>query len=143
MIKLMPIDYRKYPKDWKKVIRPAIMKRANNRCEQCGLKHYQVGYREGSWFTPARGNIYVDAAGNGELSYKEAKELIEHHNNFSERKLIIIVLTIAHLDNNVNNNDYSNLQALCQSCHNRMDVDFRKENRKATLNKKKGLIEMF
>jgi len=139
----MPIDYKKYPKDWKTVIRPAIMKRAKNRCEQCGLKHYQVGHREGYWFTPTGGNAHHDAAGNGELSYKEAKELIAHHNSICEDKLIIIVLTVAHLDNDVKNNDYSNLQALCQSCHNRMDIDYRKQNRKATLNKKKGVIEMF
>ena len=29
----MPIDYKKYPPNWKKVIRPRILRRANNKCE--------------------------------------------------------------------------------------------------------------
>ena len=34
----MPIDYKKYPKNWKSEIRPSILKRANNCCEFCGVK---------------------------------------------------------------------------------------------------------
>jgi len=41
-----------------------------------------------------------------------------------------IVLTIAHLDHDLNNNSYFNLQALCQRCHNRHDIKFRVANRK-------------
>jgi len=29
----MPVDYSKYPKDWKTVIRPRILERAQHRCE--------------------------------------------------------------------------------------------------------------
>ncbi len=35
----MPIDYRKYPPDWKTRIRPDILRRANNRCEICGVEN--------------------------------------------------------------------------------------------------------
>jgi len=29
----MPIDYKKYPKNWKTEIRPKILERAGNKCE--------------------------------------------------------------------------------------------------------------
>jgi Holliday junction resolvase RusA-like endonuclease len=37
-----------------------------------------------------------------------------------------VVLTIAHLDQNPENNDRGNLRALCQRCHLRHDADFRR-----------------
>jgi len=37
----MPIDYKKYTKDWKE-IRERILKRAKNKCECCGLENHIV-----------------------------------------------------------------------------------------------------
>jgi 5-methylcytosine-specific restriction endonuclease McrA len=36
-----------------------------------------------------------------------------------------VVLTIAHLDQQPENNDHANLRALCQRCHLRFDADWR------------------
>jgi len=33
----MPINYSKYPPNWKSVIRPRILARAENCCEVCGV----------------------------------------------------------------------------------------------------------
>jgi 5-methylcytosine-specific restriction endonuclease McrA len=42
-----------------------------------------------------------------------------------------VVLTIAHLDHDIQNNDEEkNLRALCQMCHNRHDARHRADNRK-------------
>lgn len=41
-----------------------------------------------------------------------------------------VVLTIAHLDQTLENCDYDNLRALCQKCHNSYDMLFRIKNRK-------------
>lgn len=38
----MPIDYKRYPPNWKTEIRPAILKRANNCCEYCGVQNYSI-----------------------------------------------------------------------------------------------------
>lgn len=54
-----------------------------------------------------------------------------------------IVLTIAHMDHDVNNNDYSNLKALCQKCHLDYDKNHHRKNAKATIEKKKGLQSLF
>ena len=38
----MPIkkeNLKRYPKNWKTEIRPSILKRANNRCEMCGVEN--------------------------------------------------------------------------------------------------------
>lgn len=37
----MPVDYSKYPPNWKTEIRPRILERAGNRCEFCGAENYK------------------------------------------------------------------------------------------------------
>ena len=107
------------------------MQRAGDRCEKCGIKNYAVGYRnEDGQFIPTEGNTMHDAAGNGELSYKQARELVMHCNDYCEDNLIVVVITIAHLNHDVTDNRPENLAALCQKCHNVHDITFRKRNRK-------------
>jgi len=139
----MPIDYKKYPANWKTVIRPDILKRAKDCCEDCGLKNYSVGSRVNGKFIPTAGNITHDKAGNGELGFKLAMELVKHCNESCDDKLIIIVLTIAHLDHDITNNDYNNLKALCQKCHLNYDKEHHSKNNRVTRNFKKGLQELF
>jgi 5-methylcytosine-specific restriction endonuclease McrA len=140
----MPINYKNYPSNWKTEIRPAILERAGNKCEFCGVLNYAVGYRDlDGIFQRTAGNEMHDKAGYGELKYSEALSLVKHCNDYGEDdyKLIIIILTIAHLDHDITNNDYSNLKALCQQCHNRYDRDYRNANRKN--NRNKGSLTLF
>jgi hypothetical protein len=150
----MPINYKDYPSNWFTEIRPSVLKRSGGKCEMCGVSNYAVGYRdEDGCFRPTCGNIVHDLAGQGlsypslqPLSYKEAKELADVNNEFrddEEGKYIVIVLTIAHLNHDVTCNDLSNLAALCQRCHNRHDVSYRKANRKESRKKSLGIIELF
>ena len=37
----MPCNYKIYPPTWLSEIRPRILKRANNRCEECGAENYK------------------------------------------------------------------------------------------------------
>lgn len=147
----MPIDYKKYHPDLSKKIRPDILARAGNKCEQCGVRNHSVGYRnEDGYFIGTGGNILHDLAGDGLdypslelLPYKTAKEFADMCNELGDEKYIVIVLTIAHLDHNTFNNDYNNLKALCQRCNLRLDNEFHIKNRKQSSNKKKGLQELF
>ena len=74
----------RYPAEWP-AVRAAIMERAGDRCEWCGVPQYAVGYRDGAGeFVPGRGNGPWDAAGRGlawpslePLTYAEAKEFAE------------------------------------------------------------------
>lgn len=43
-----------------------------------------------------------------------------------------VVLTIAHLDHDPENNDPHNLRALCQKCHNTHDAAHRAQSRRST-----------
>ena len=38
----MPCNYKNYPPNWFTEIRPGILERAKNCCENCGLKNYRV-----------------------------------------------------------------------------------------------------
>jgi len=89
----MPIDYSKYPANWKTEIRPAILKRAGNRCEFCGVQ-------------------------NGSTVYRQKKSRCRgQSSSYSNTKAVKIVLTVAHLNHDITDNRPENLRALCQRCH--------------------------
>ena len=100
----MPIDYSKYPPNWRSEIRPRILARAGNCCEFCGVPNGGMGRRlkDGTWelspFGPTR-----------------------------------IVLTIAHLDHDPENHEVKDdrLAALCQYCHLRYDAPMKAAKKKA------------
>ena len=121
----MPIkeeNKKLYPANWNE-IREAILKRANNRCEFCGVENHIKGFR-----TKSGQFLRTD---NNELNARIAECL--HH------KIFKIVLTIAHLDHNPKNNSPENLRALCQKCHLNYDKKHHAETRRKTLQKKKEI----
>lgn len=107
----MPIDYKKYPSNWKE-IRERILKRAGNRCECCDLENRQCVW-----------------------SYKDENK----KTNWSlfpdglplEKKIVKVVLTIAHLDHDETNHDVKDdrLKAMCQLCHLRYDSKEKKRRK--------------
>ncbi len=110
----MPVDYKNYPINWKTHIRPQILARAKNRCEECGLPNYAT----------------INIPDREIVHENETYALAKHSLNFcwannNTEKFTIIVLTIAHKDHNPMNSHPENLLALCQACHNRMDVRHR------------------
>lgn len=106
----MPCDYKKYPKNWKE-IRQDILKRADNRCELCGVPNNEfiIRFQNGPTWT---------------YDYYICEGLLKCD------KRVKIILTIHHIDADINNNDYSNLIALCQRCHLRLDLPFKLKKRK-------------
>lgn len=140
----MPFDRKKYPKNWGQ-IRASILERAQNKCEKCGIPNYAVGHRDTDGaFVPTAGNVTHDAAGRGELSFKEAFELAKHSTEWCDEKLIVIVLTIAHVhDEDPQNVEPNNLAAWCQRCHLRHDIELHKKNSTATrLARRAGLGQL-
>lgn len=126
----MPINYKEYHPKWKLISKLIRSNRAKDKCEWCGVKNYSVGYRKGSNFIATAGNEMHDKAGNGELSFKQAKELVKHCNEFADDNLTLVVLTVAHLDHDKTNNRFDNLAALCQKCHLQHDIKQHTDNRK-------------
>jgi hypothetical protein len=123
----MPIDYKKYPSNWLKEIRPRIMHRANNtcECEQCDFKHLEevwaVKYkgRTTGWYR----DFYEANLQRKTVESKRNKKTgkVEPIPN---PKKVKVVLTIAHLDHDETNQEVSDdrLMAMCQLCHLRYDA---------------------
>lgn len=139
----MPIDYSKYPKDWKSVIRPRILKLAGNRCEGCGVKNGEIIFRGTIYddgievYQTANGNIY--SAHNSRLLYRENFTIpVEPISGDPEQKAIKVILTVSHQDHDISNNDDSNLKALCQKCHLRHDRVLHLMSRKYGKNHRNG-----
>lgn len=120
---IKPENKKLYPKNWKE-IRKDILKRANNKCEFCGVENYSEGYRNEQ-------GEFIESVG----MQQEADEL-------DGEKIIRIILTIAHLDHNPQNNDYGNLRALCQKCHLNYDKEHHKESRRKTREIKSGQLKL-
>lgn len=111
----MPIDYKKYPPNWKTEIRPAILERAKNKCEWCGFANGQTVYRaridkKMEWF-PTKQDLYEQG-------------MLECVTDWWAERPVKVVLTIAHLDHDELNHDVKmdRLAALCQLCHLRYDA---------------------
>jgi 5-methylcytosine-specific restriction endonuclease McrA len=96
----MPINYKEYHPKWS-LIRRMILRRAKNKCEECGVVNHSYVHRR------TREQCLIDDEG-----------------------ATWIVLTISHQDQDKHNNRFSNLKALCQRCHLRHDIDHHVANRK-------------
>ena len=117
----MPINYKRYPKNWLSEIRPRIMQRANNTCEQdgCDFRHMEEVWavkRNGKtqgWFREFEDADKMPKSGemkNGKI--------------IPNPKKVKVILTIAHLDHDETNENISDdrLKAMCQLCHLRYDA---------------------
>jgi hypothetical protein len=104
----MPIDYKKYAKNFKTELRPAVLKRANNKCEACGLENGDI-VKKGRFQKATETDLK-----NLEKIKGKFVNLIQALKSLDLAK---VVLTTAHLDHNIENNDLSNLKCLCQRCH--------------------------
>lgn len=128
----MPCNYKKYPANWFTVIRPAILDRDEHRCAFCGVENKRIifrgFYKDIEVYQHQDGSIY--RADNGEPMGDNHFTDIEPSTGKEEQLAIKVILTIAHLDHDITNNDYSNLRALCQQCHLRYDAKHHQRTRK-------------
>jgi 5-methylcytosine-specific restriction endonuclease McrA len=127
---IKPENKARYPANWK-AIRAAILERAGNCCERCGVQNHT--WIERSVYDPARWR-YVSREWNGMNKPPHAP----HREHW--RQPVAVVLTTAHLDHDLTHDDgmddggpalpvaEANLKALCQLCHNRHDADYRQRN---------------
>jgi len=121
----MPINYSKYPPNWKTEIRPRILKRAGDCCEWCKLENGSFVW---SIMTHKRTRRWLSSE---ELKYMPLMPRLK-------LKRVKVVLTIAHLDHDESNWNVKDdrLAALCQKHHLRFDAPEKKRRRE----KKKRLI---
>lgn len=114
----MPIDYKKYPPNWKNEIVPRILERANHKCEKCGLANKQAVYAIKLWVRGEGGRYQFKTLW---FSSEQDARREDQHSNL---KPVKVILTIAHLDHDETNHAVADdrLAALCQLCHLRYDA---------------------
>ena len=122
----MPIDYKKYPPNWKTEIVPAVLNRAGNCCEFCGLPN-------GTWIKSVEVLIYDRAIRDYALrriwlSKGDFIRLARYYPN-STIKDVRVILTVAHLDHNPESDNFDRLRALCQYCHLLYDSREKRRNK--------------
>ena len=128
----MPIDYKKYPKNWLSEIRPRIMKRANNTCEfyGCNFRHL-----EEVWAVKRNGKTQGWFRDFNEADKQPKSFEMKKGKVIDNPKKVKVILTIAHLDHDETNQDVKDerLKAACQLCHLRYDAKekYRREKVKA------------
>lgn len=117
-----------YPDNWKEISRRIRFERAGGKCEKCGVADGAIGYRDGAGkFHEYRADMTA-----GELAALDAAIDDEPRTATRDPRPLKIVLTVAHVDQNPANNAESNLLALCQRCHNRLDAPHRARNAATT-----------
>lgn len=102
---------QEYAPEWFDIIRPQILARDNYTCSDCGIRH--------------RSRVYKSSRG----SYVVVDEFTEAWARANGKKVFTIYLNVAHLDQNKQNNNPSNLLSKCPRCHARFDANFRQFNR--------------
>lgn len=130
----MPIDYKRYPPNWKTEIVPAVLERAGNKCENCGCCNgeimFAVTFRlqdEDGRYKQRR--IWFSVWGDAFRAVSNEKMIDQ----------VKVVLTIAHLDHDETNHDVQldRLMAMCQMCHLRYDS---KEKYQRRIGKSKPMV---
>lgn len=114
----------RYPSNWKGIVAD-VRARAGERCEcrgQCGDAH---DHGPGVGRSDERHRC---GAPNGESIVRDPRTPAvwwrqdESPYSYEERpRTVVVVLTVAHVDHDEANNAPSNLLALCQRCHLKMD----------------------
>jgi hypothetical protein len=132
---IRPENLARYPKDWK-AIRARILQRAHYRCEHdgCQAMHRELGYWRGDeWVRMSRALRDAGCTAGSRIACADGSEI----------KIIMIVLTIAHLDHTPENCADDNLRAWCQKHHLRYDQQHHAQTAYATRRARANTVEMF
>ncbi|MBP9889312.1 MAG: hypothetical protein KBF93_23660 [Leptospiraceae bacterium] len=130
---IKPENKKLYPKNWKEISLYIRKERASGKCEFCGVENYSVGHWVEDKFFATNEAIRMN-----EMYGLNVYESIPENKDF-----VKVVLTVAHLDHNPSNCDYSNLRALCQRCHLRYDAKHHATTARQTRDKKYGIQYLF
>lgn len=129
---IKPENKALYPVDWP-AIRGSILQRAQMRCEHpgCGARQYDVGY----WAHWGGGPLQWFEIERNLPTYAQAKQRAAeiHFERYGdgpaqagEHKIIVVVLTVAHLNHQPEDCRPENLAAMCQRHHLAYDHEHHK-----------------
>ena len=112
----MPISKEKkalYPANWDELSK-RVRETAGQRCQQCKAPNGQQIARgcdvdAGTYMVVDGGAVFSEI--DGELLG------VQRGSEYDADRFLVVVLTVAHLDQDPTNNALENLRALCQKCH--------------------------
>lgn len=126
----MPIkDKSLYPKDWP-IIRQRVLERDSHKCKQCGAPQHVHIMR--STIDPFYWCMDDPRTGGCRTWEGDLYKWSEAPEEYDTSRMIYVVLTVAHLDHNPQNNADDNLATLCQRCHLVWDKDQHVGNSRVT-----------
>ena len=145
---IKPENRALYPKDWPALSR-AARERAQWRCqhEGCTAKQYSVG----RWLPDSLARLRWKPHADYAASYTEARQMAAEYSFFlfgdgpvpsDESPVIVIVLTVAHLNHDPTDCRPENLAAMCQRHHLQYDQQHHNETAYATRMKARGNLEL-
>jgi hypothetical protein len=117
----MPIDYGRYPANWKSEIVPRILARAGDACEKCGLPN-------GERVTSVALRLSEEGKTKVRRFWLRDESDLTRMEPFIVRgsaKRVRVILTVAHLDHDEENAGVADerLRAWCQHCHLTYDAE--------------------
>ena len=138
---IKPENRERYPKDWPAISR-AARERAGWRCQHqgCAARQYSVGV----WHRPGGGDWkWLAHWGDNDnpRTYDQARQVAadESFTRFGDgppergdQQVIVIVLTVAHLNHEPEDCRPENLAAMCQRHHLAYDAEHHKQTAYAT-----------
>ena len=143
---IKPENIARYPAEWP-AIRLQVLQRARYRCEWpgCGAQHHALG----RWQLTVAGWVFRDCtaqllAGRRQLlTFTERRALCAADLDLAqEGKLIVIVLTVAHLDHVPEHCELTNLRAWCQRHHLAYDQDHHRQTAYMSRREKANTMEL-
>lgn len=146
----MPIDYKKYPANWKEFSRRIRFERAKNVCEKCAVKNHSAIER-GILYHDIPFYWYIET---GKTFHAESGEYLGQFHSYElifSTNVTLVVLTVAHLDRIGDICDCeektgskcaidSHVLALCQKCHLTYDIERHKFNRRRSQAAERGQL---
>lgn len=143
----MPIkreNAHRYPADWPAISRDA-KERAGWKCTHTGCLARQ--YSIGIWWRPDGGAHQWAEQYEAPATYGEARQIAAEadweRQHVGGDKLVVIVLTVAHLNHQPEDCRPENLAVLCQRHHLAHDAGHHRANAWATRRVKSGTLELF
>lgn len=125
-----------YGPEWRKVIRPRILKRAENCCENCRVpNHTSVKRIAGTW------REQIVKWSGVTTRWRDTDGAVLEKKPAGSQRTVYIVLTVAHLNHVSGDDRDKNLKALCQWCHLRYDQAHHRETREARKDASRPLLE--
>lgn len=124
--------------EWR-AIRKAVGKRSGWRCETCGAPHMTIvarGFYNGreAYLVVDTGHVFC-----AETGIKMAEMRLS---DFNARRVLKIVLTVAHLNHDESCTDLEQMKHLCQRHHLRLDAKHHARNAARTRRAKGGQLDM-